>query len=246
MTRIPRESAQDSHYHYSISTISLSMSTDPREYVFFRVAKDNAITSSAKKYKQLRLQALSVAPTSFSSTYGIESSLSDDEWITRLSANGRETFICATGSANPKERVWVGQLTLRGPLSPEDFILPEESGQKNPSREEDQELWQMLSLFTLPDHRGRGLGMRLCQVALDYLASYRNSPRELWVRLMVKPENHATVRLYRGLGFVEVGKCTLAEAVVANGDKDLLPEDVTGEKYTSRSGLIMMLEICRP
>lgn len=134
---------------------------------------------------------------------------------------------------------------MRGPQSREDFILPEESGQKKPGEEEAEELWQMLSLFTLPDHRGQGLGKKLCQVALNYLASCRQSPREVWVRLMVKPENHATVSLYRGLGFIKVGKCTLPEAVVANGDKDLLPKDIGGEKYSSRSGLIMMLEFCR-
>lgn len=229
------------------------MSTHNCEYLFFRIAKDNAIASSATKYKQLRLEALSVAPTSFSSTYEIESSLTDIEWVNRLSANGRETFICATKptqnnishSQIPEQSTWIGQLTLLGPQSPEDFILPEESGQKNPTEEKDQELWQMLSLFTLPDHRGRGLGKKLCQEALSYLASYKDHPRELWVRLMVKPENHATVSLYRGLGFAEAGKCTLAEALVANGDKDLLPDSISGEKYTSRSGLIMMLEIHR-
>ncbi|KAE8409199.1 hypothetical protein BDV37DRAFT_278168 [Aspergillus pseudonomiae] len=226
------------------------MSTDQYEYSLFRIDKENAIQSSAQKYKHLRLQALSIAPTSFSSTHELESSLTDTEWVNRLSANGRETFICAakpTQNNEPCSQIpeWVGQLTLRGPLSPEDFILPEESGQKKPAGEQDTELWQMLSLFTLPDHRGRRLGKRLCQEALKYLASYRDSPRELWVRLMVKPENYATVSLYRGLGFAEAGKCTLAEALVANGDEDLLPGDTSGEKYTSRSGLIMMLEIWR-
>lgn len=229
------------------------MSTQNCEYLFFRIAKDNAIALSATKYKQLRLQALSTAPTSFSSTYEIESALTDTEWVKRLSEHGRETFICAavptqnnlSNSRIPEQSTWVGQLTLLGPQSPKDFILPEKSGQKKPTEEKDQELWQMLSLFTLPDHRGRGLGKCLCQEALEYLASYKDSPREVWVRLMVKPGNHATVSLYRGLGFAEAGKCTLAEALIANGDKDLLPEDISGEKYTSRSGLIMMLEIQR-
>lgn len=229
------------------------MSTYHYEYSFFRIVKDHAIASSATKYKELRLQALSVAPSSFSSTYEIESSLRETEWVDRLSANGRETFICAARptqnnpsySQIPKQSMWIGQLTLRGPLCPEDFILPEESGQKNPTDIRDKDLWQMLSLFTLPDHRGRGLGKRLCLEALNYLTSYKDSPREVWVRLMVKPENHATVSLYRGLGFAEAGKCTLAEAMVANGDKELLPENITGEKYTSRRGLIMMLEIRR-
>jgi ribosomal protein S18 acetylase RimI-like enzyme len=230
------------------------MSTPHYTYSFFRIAKDNDIESSAKKYKQLRLQALSVAPASFSSTYEIESTLTDTEWINRIATNGKETFICAATpteeSSPPHHRIsdqsiWVGQVTLRGPQTAEDFILPEESGQKKPTAEGEEELWQMLSLFTLPDHRGQGLGKRLCQEALKYLASYRLSPSKVWVRLMVKPENHATVSLYRGLGFAEAGKCTLAEALIANGDKDLLPEDISGEKYSSRGGLIMILEICR-
>ncbi|KAF3388357.1 hypothetical protein F1880_004143 [Penicillium rolfsii] len=229
------------------------MSTHNCEYHFFRIPKDDTIASSAAAYKQLRLQALSVAPTSFSSTYEIESALTDTEWAKRLSEDGRETFICAvtptqdslSNSQMPGESTWVGQLTLLGPQSPSDFILPEESGQKNPTEEKNQELWQMLSLFTLPDHRGHGLGKKLCQEALNYLASYKDSPREVWVRLMVKLDNHAAVSLYRSLGFTESGKCTLAEALVANGDKDLLPEDISGAKYTSRSGLIMMLEIHR-
>lgn len=38
------------------------------------------------------------------------------------------------------------------------------------------------------------------------------------VRTMVKPENTAMVKLYEGLGFTHAGKCTLAEALKANGD----------------------------
>ncbi|PKY04816.1 putative GNAT family acetyltransferase [Aspergillus campestris IBT 28561] len=226
------------------------MSTD-YEYSFFRIAKEDVTASTAQKYKQLRLHALSVAPTSFSSTYEIESAFADTEWINRLTATGKETFICAatpTQNNDPSDSqsslasTWIGQLTLRGPQSPSDFALPPESGQKSPTGEE---LWQMLSLFTLPEHCGRGLGKKLCQEALNYLASYKVSPREVLVRLMVKPENHATVSLYRGLGFAEVGKCTLAEALVANGDGHLLPGDVSGEKYSARSGLIMVLGIRR-
>ncbi|RAL02358.1 GNAT family N-acetyltransferase [Aspergillus ibericus CBS 121593] len=188
------------------------------------------ITTSAQKYKQLRLHALSVAPASFSSTYEIESALPEEGWVTRLTAGGKETFICAATSINNHATEKI-------------LFLPEESGQKTPS--EDQELWQMLSLFTLPDHRGQGLGKKLCREALDYLVSHREAEREVCVRLMVKPENHATVRLYQGLGFVEAGKCTLAEAFIATGDRELPPKDISGEKYSSRTGLIMMLEIRR-
>ncbi|KAL3493971.1 hypothetical protein BJX62DRAFT_234827 [Aspergillus germanicus] len=193
------------------------MTTSHYTYTFFRIAKDNDIAY-------------------------------------QLKTDGRETFVCAatlkednlSESQVTQESIWVGQLALRGPQSLEDFILPEEAGQWKPTEEVgDIECWQMLSLFTHPDHCGLGLGKALCWEALKYLASYRASPSKVWVRLMVKPENHATVSLYHGLGFAEAGKCTLAEALVANGDEDLLPEDISGEKYSSRSGLIMMLEICR-
>ncbi|RAH64642.1 GNAT family N-acetyltransferase [Aspergillus aculeatinus CBS 121060] len=190
------------------------------EYTFFRIPKDDTLRASAQKYQQLRLRALSVAPASFSSTYEIEAAIPEDGWASRLALDGKETFICA---ATPS------------------------TGNRDPAKpgQEGEELWQMLSLFTLPDYRGCGLGKRLCQEALKYLASYRPSPSKVWVRLMVKPENQATVGLYRGLGFGESGKCTLAEALVANGDAELLPADVSGEKYSSRSGLVMMLEFSR-
>lgn len=228
------------------------MSTSHYEYSFFCIAKNNVIVSSAKKYKQLCLQALSVALTSFSPTYKIKSALTDEEWITCLAVNGNETFICTATSIKtntskphtPEQTIWVGQLTLCDLQSWEDFILPKESGQKNPMEDGDKELWQMLSLFTLPNHHGQGLGKKLCQEALGYLALYQESPHEVWVRLMVKLGNHAMVSLYQGLGFVDIGKCTLAEALIVNGDKDLLLKDINGLKYSVRSGLIMMLEIC--
>jgi RimJ/RimL family protein N-acetyltransferase len=103
----------------------------------------------------------------------------------------------------------------------------------------------MLSLFTHPEHRGQRLGLKLCQEALDYLKSYRDRPSAVRVRLMVKPDNHATVGLYKRLGFEESGKCTLAEALVANGDAALLPEDISGAKYSARSGLVMTADIFR-
>ncbi|PYH44755.1 uncharacterized protein BP01DRAFT_297861, partial [Aspergillus saccharolyticus JOP 1030-1] len=81
--------------------------------------------------------------------------------------------------------------------------------------------------------------------ALDYLASVRQSPPGVWVRLMVRAENQATVRLYRSLGFAEAGKCTLVEALIANGEKNILPEDISGEKYDTRVLLIMKLEMTR-
>jgi hypothetical protein len=64
---------------------------------------------------------------------------------------------------------------------------------------------------------------------------------------MVKPENHVTVNLYSRLGFTTVGKCTLAEALKANGDGHLLPtgKELASAKYSQRSGLIMSFFVHR-
>ncbi|KAI9926193.1 hypothetical protein MW887_004656 [Aspergillus wentii] len=220
-------------------------------YSFHHISKDqDQITTSIQRYKALRLKALLLSPTSFSSTYAIESAFADAEWASRLTADERETFVCAAtlvnceqGSSNEPE--WVAQVTLRGPLSKDEFTLPDDSGQPAPRADDKEERWQMLSLFSLPDHRGMGIGKQLCREALGYLRSYRNQPGTVRVRLMVKPEKQDIVDFYRRLGFVEAGRSTLVEALIANGDESLLPDDTRGEKYTTRGPVIMMLELFR-
>lgn len=219
------------------------------EYSFIRISKTEEIHTSAHKYRDLRLQALKTAPGSFSSTYEIESALTEAGWINILTAADREIFICAATPLNQdssdSDPLWIGQVTLRGPLSLEDFILPPESGEPPQKPDAEEERWQMLSLFTLPEHRGNGLGARLCQSALDYLKSFRSSPPGVQVRLIIKAENEVTVRLYQRLGFSEAGLATLAEALVVNGDGHLMPEDTSGPKYNTRAGLIMNYRMLR-
>lgn len=210
-------------------------------YTFFRVSQTDQVKTPAAQYRKLRLNALKTSPESFSSTYAIESSFGDEVWEQRLCEKGKETFICAASQVTSGDTEWVAQVTLRGPLNRSEYDLPTESGQ--PSADSEAELWQMLSLFNLPEHRGRGLGKRLCQEALLYLEKERHAS-SLVVRLMVKPQNTATVRLYQSLGFEDVGRCTLAEALVANGDAKLLPDDYsTRSEYTTRGGLIMTRRI---
>ncbi|KAH6881065.1 hypothetical protein B0T10DRAFT_494696 [Thelonectria olida] len=221
--------------------------TPESRYSFFHVSKTDSVETLASQYRDLRLKALQASPQSFSSTYEIESALTEADWSSRLQEQDRENFICSATKIDPagaSSVEWIGQLTIRGPISRHDFTLPEASGQPLPDSDDQEERWQMLSLFTLPEHRGQGLGQKLCQEALRYLRENRLSPT-IVVRLMVKPENTATIHLYQKLGFTTVGKCTLAEALLANGDGHLLPEDVTVAKYSTRSGYIMAFRISR-
>ncbi|KAM3520718.1 hypothetical protein NHJ13051_006707 [Beauveria bassiana] len=90
-------------------------------YTYIRVSKTDALESSAQKYRHLRLQGLESSPESFSSTYETEAAFSKDDWIQRLSAPDRETFICVAKAAGKQDTPgigdWVGQVTLRGPIS---------------------------------------------------------------------------------------------------------------------------------
>ncbi|KAH6967596.1 hypothetical protein BKA56DRAFT_596896 [Ilyonectria sp. MPI-CAGE-AT-0026] len=63
---------------------------------------------------------------------------------------------------------------------------------------------------------------------------------------MAKPQNGATVRLYQNLGFQTIGRRTLGEALVANGDAHPLPTDYAAQsKYTTHDGLIMTFRVSR-
>ncbi|KAJ5198914.1 Acyl-CoA N-acyltransferase [Penicillium cf. griseofulvum] len=218
-------------------------------YSFFRVSKTDGVGASAQRYRDLRLKALKTSPNSFSSTYDIESAFTDGDWIDRLTLPDRELFICAatplSHDSSSDEIQWIGQVTLRGPSSRADFELPVEAGQPSQKSDEEEERWQMLSLFTLAEYRGHGLGSKLCQEAINYLRSYRSFPRQVQVRLIVKAGNHVTVELYRRLGFIHAGKATLVEALIANGDEHLVPKDLASEKYSERKGLIMISRISR-
>ncbi|MEW6243202.1 MAG: GNAT family N-acetyltransferase [Bacillota bacterium] len=61
---------------------------------------------------------------------------------------------------------------------------------------------QILSIAVKRGHRGRGLGRMLLQCALDSLKTrgVKN------VKLEVRPDNEAAVRLYTQMGFVESGR----------------------------------------
>ncbi|KAF4179619.1 hypothetical protein CNMCM8694_001561 [Aspergillus lentulus] len=195
---------------------------------------------------------LKLSPSSFAATYESEALFTDEYWKSRLSQPGRETFICAahpaanSNASNKEDLVWVAQLTLLGPRTKEEFTLPATSGQPEPGPDEEEERWQLLGLYTLSSHRGRGIAKRLCAEAIKYLVEYRAEPKNVHVRVMVKWGMEAAVRLYQQLGFEEVGSCTLAEALIANGEGDLLPEGYeVQEKFCAPSGHVMLQRFTR-
>jgi ribosomal protein S18 acetylase RimI-like enzyme len=213
-------------------------------YSYFKVDINKDLQASAEKFRDLRLNALKLSPTSFSSTYDIESAFSSDVWISRLTRPNLETFVCQATSDSHTE--WIATVNVLGPQSIEDFTLPAESGQPSPKPDSEEERWQLLSLFTLPTYRGKGIARVLCQIVLDHLAWSRSHPRNVLVRLIAKPDNVSAIKLYQGVGFADIGRCTLAEAIIANGDRALLPKDYAArEGYNERTGIVMACRIDR-
>ena len=60
---------------------------------------------------------------------------------------------------------------------------------------------RILSIAVAPAARGRGIASQLMKVALDYFKS-QGVPR---VRLEVRPDNEAAIRVYKKLGFTQDG-----------------------------------------
>ncbi|KAJ5776559.1 uncharacterized protein N7511_001570 [Penicillium nucicola] len=218
-------------------------------YSYFRASKTEDLLAAAHQYKKLRLEALQLSPSSFASNYEVESQFTDDYWVSRLTQDGAVTFICTASRiaendiSNDIEPKWVAQVTFLGPQAEQDFTIPIDT--RNfpviTSTSEKQERWQMLGLFTHPSHRGKGIAKTLTRNALDYLTTRQDRTRDIIVRLMVKPGMHATIKMYQQLGFVEVGYCSLANALIGNGDRQNLPEGYENlDKYTACTSHVMM------
>lgn len=61
----------------------------------------------------------------------------------------------------------------------------------------------VISVYTHPDHRGKGLATQLVQFAIDHL---RGFPEITTIRISVNASNHAAIHTYKKLGFVAWGK----------------------------------------
>jgi GNAT superfamily N-acetyltransferase len=202
----------------------------------------------AGKFASLRLSALTTSTTAFSSTFEIESAFTSSQWIQRVRRPLVHTFVAiAYGAGTLLEQQtidagdWIGSATLLGPFPKATYELPESEGPVIGSDEEETR-WQMTAVYNSPAHRGKGIAKMLIKGALDFAAEQSGSDRATRMRIMIHPANVVVKKLYYGLGFVDAGIVTLAEAYLSNCDSELLPPDGGAsepEKYHFRAGLIM-------
>lgn len=201
----------------------------------------------AGKFASLRLSALTVSAAAFSGNFATESTFTAPQWIARLTRRHVHTFIAVAyaPSTKPEEQTidagdWVGSATLLGSSPKAKYHLPE-SGGPEPGDDGMETKWQMTAVYNSPEHRGKGIAKMLINGAIEF-AEAAGEGKKTRMRIMIHPDNIVVKRLYDGLGFIDAGRTTLAEAYISNFDEDMLPADggkSNPERYWSRRGLIM-------
>ena len=131
-------------------------------------------------FKAVRLRALQDAPFAFGATYAKESQLTDAEWLERTQR-------------------WNGERGA-GFLAMDDGTACGIAGSF--LDEKDATRAQLISMWTAPTHRQRGVGRLLVNAVLDW-AKTRNARA---LHLMVTSNNDSAMRFYERLGFVGTGR----------------------------------------
>ncbi len=131
-------------------------------------------------FKAIRLRALQDAPGAFGATYAAESQLTDADWLRRTERwNGEK----GAGFLAFDESVACGIVGI--------FL-----------DENDKALAHVVSMWTSPTHRRRGVGRRLIETVIRW-ARNRNVTSLL---LMVTSLNDSAIRFYERLGFSFTGR----------------------------------------
>ena len=131
-------------------------------------------------FKEVRLRALEDSPGAFDSTYARESQFADSEWMQRV-----EQWSGMSGA---------GFLAMDAGTAC--GIAGSFLDQNDPTRA------HLISMWTAPKHRKRGIGRLLVNEVLNW-ALGRNA-REL--QLMVTSNNEPAIRFYQRLGFTQTGR----------------------------------------
>lgn len=131
-------------------------------------------------FKEVRLRALQDAPHAFGSSYAKEFQLSDSDWAKRV------------------ER-WSGEVGV-GFLAMDEGAACGLAGsfldQKDATRA------NLISMWTAPTHRQRGIGRLL----VDEVLNWARARRAHILQLMVTSNNEPAIRFYQRLGFTRTGR----------------------------------------
>lgn len=210
------------------------------------------LTDLVTKFRTTKLSALESDPSSFVSRHATESALPLSVWTTRMSRETSILICTATRTSAPLTDdealmlgAWVGFAAVRGPMTHDAYFAPgTELPIPIPSPAAETR-WHMYDLYTLPAHRGRGLGKRLVNACIAAAVEWTRGAgqAEARIRLFVNPKNGWLVGMYEGLGFRGVGRVSLREGARANDMEESLPDVESTEEgrgvWDERVGLAM-------
>jgi len=132
------------------------------------------------EFKATRLRALQDTPSAFGATYENESRLTDEDWTNRIIRWNGDAGI---GFLAMDEGIACG---LAGT-----FLDPDDSSRA-----------QLISMWTAPSHRQRGIGRMLVEAVAEWARQRGATFLQLWVT----SNNDSAQLFYRQLGFVHTGR----------------------------------------
>ena len=134
---------------------------------------------NALVFKAARLRALQDTPSAFGSTYAKESQLTDADWVTRAAKwNGDRSILYLAMDAG-------AAVGIAGSYLDHD----------------DATRAHLISMWTAPTHRQRGIGRLLVNEIIDW-ARLRDART---VQLMVVSSNEPAISFYQRMGFAHTG-----------------------------------------
>lgn len=147
------------------------------------IAIEPITLKNVSHFKTVRLRALKDTPQAFSATYAKESQFDNAEWIRRTERMNGDRGIGFVALDGDNACGIVGA-----------FLDTNDATQA-----------QLVSMWTAPTHRQRGVGRLLVNEILGWARS-----REVRILLlMVTPNNEQAMRFYERLGFTRTGRTEL-------------------------------------
>lgn len=144
------------------------------------IALERITAENAFVFKAVRLRALEDTPSAFGSTYAKECQLTDADWVSRaVNMNGERSI----GFLAIDEGAACGIAAC--------FL-----DQNDPTRA------QLISMWTAPTHRQRGVGRLLVNEIVGW--AHLHGVRTL--RLLVTSNNESAIKFYERLGFSRTGR----------------------------------------
>lgn len=131
-------------------------------------------------FQQIRLRALQEAPYAFGSTYAREAQFTEAEWMQRVERWNGELGVGYLAMENGEPCGIAGCLLEIG----------------------DTTHAQLVSMWTAPSHRQRGVGRVLVEAVLAWAQS-KGAPE---LHLMVTSNNNSAIAFYERLGFKRTGR----------------------------------------